>query len=463
MASTSIWMPKRYSMSEDFELWTSRFESYCRAAKVTEGLKCDVLLAALDDDAFTAVNSLGLSEEVLKNYGQLMAALKERFATTTSPIELRFHLRRRRQKDGETFDVYAEALARQAVRAYPDLTEEARQEVVRDQFIEGLRDERIQERLLQEAPETMEKALKLARQLGAATAAQKSLKSLQPTLTTTVGSISEGVDRDLQQAVRRSVQEALKEYFPSDGVQKPDFPAQSADADVRAVVSQRFNQTGTARTGIRYQQGRLNRGRGGGNDRPLTCWNCGEPGHIRARCPGRRDSGNCTCCGGRGHARQECPTWRREKDETSSTRAFNATISSRVAKYNDGIFVDLQVAGEVIKFLVDTGSSISMLHYSCWQNSHQLQKFPLQQTSLSAVTANGLPLQVTGTIEADVDLGAQSTTHKFCVANDIKSDGILGLDLLEHLGATVGIKDTCTLDLQSYQYSIVSEMLKSPE
>ena len=144
---------------------TSRFESHCRATMVTEGLKSDVLLAALDDDAFTAVNSLGLSEEVLKDYGQLMAVVKERFATTTSPFELRFHLRRR-QKDGETFDAYAEALTWQAVRAYPDLTEEAQQEVVRNQFIEGLCDERVQERLLQEAPETMEKALKLARQLG---------------------------------------------------------------------------------------------------------------------------------------------------------------------------------------------------------------------------------------------------------------------------------------------------------
>ena len=121
-------------------------------------------------------------------------------------------MRRRRQKDGETFDAYAEALTWQAVRAYPDLTEEARQEVDRDQFIEGLRDECVQECLLQEAPETMEKALKLAHQLGAATAAQKNLKSLQSTLTTTVGSISEGAD--LQQAVIRSIQEALKEYFP---------------------------------------------------------------------------------------------------------------------------------------------------------------------------------------------------------------------------------------------------------
>ena len=43
---------------------------------------------------------------------------------------------------------------------------EEAQEVVRDQFIEGLCDERVQERLLQEASETMEKALKLTCQLG---------------------------------------------------------------------------------------------------------------------------------------------------------------------------------------------------------------------------------------------------------------------------------------------------------
>ena len=130
-----------------------------------------------------------------------------------------------------------------------------------------------------------------------------------------------------------------------------------------------------------------------------------------------------------------------ERDETSSTRASNATISSGAAKYNNSIFVDLQVSGEMIKFLVDTGSSISMVHYSCWQNSPSLQKLPLQQTSLQAVTANGLPLQVTGAIEADVGLGLQSMAHKFYVASDLKSDGILGLDLLELLGATVDIKE----------------------
>ena len=79
-------------MTEDFELWTRRFESYCRVAKVADGLICDVLLAALDDDVFRAVDALGLSDEVRNDYSQLMAALKERFAPTTCQFEVRFRL-----------------------------------------------------------------------------------------------------------------------------------------------------------------------------------------------------------------------------------------------------------------------------------------------------------------------------------------------------------------------------------
>ena len=37
-------------LTEDFELWIRRFKTYCIGAKVADGLKCYVLLAALDDD-----------------------------------------------------------------------------------------------------------------------------------------------------------------------------------------------------------------------------------------------------------------------------------------------------------------------------------------------------------------------------------------------------------------------------
>ena len=63
----------------------------------------------MDDGAFTVVDSLGLSDEVLKDYARLTTAPRKRFAPTTSPFEPRF------------LDAHTEARSRQA-KAFPDLT-----------------------------------------------------------------------------------------------------------------------------------------------------------------------------------------------------------------------------------------------------------------------------------------------------------------------------------------------------
>ena len=71
-------------------------------------------------------------------YSQLMAALKEHFSPT-SEFELRFRLRRHIQQ-GESFEDFAGALTRLGNRALPDLEPKACSEIIRDQFIEGIRD-----------------------------------------------------------------------------------------------------------------------------------------------------------------------------------------------------------------------------------------------------------------------------------------------------------------------------------
>ena len=62
-------------------------------------------------------------------------------------------------------------------RTLPDLAPKARSEIIRDQFIEGIQDSFIQERPLQDGPDTLEETLKIARKLGAARSAQQSLRT----------------------------------------------------------------------------------------------------------------------------------------------------------------------------------------------------------------------------------------------------------------------------------------------
>ena len=318
-----------------------------------------VLLAALDDDAFKAVDSLALSDAVLADYSELKTAMKNRFSPTTSPFELRFNLRRRRQKDGETFDNFAEELSRLAIKAYPELVAKTRQEVTRDQFIEGLRDEYIQERLLQVAPKDIDAALELAKRLGSAKAAQRSLKeSSEPTKPTTINNISEGFD--IKQEVRRSVQEALKDYLPSS--QSPD---DSTDVPVGAVTSAQYRQPQLPRRSP-IRRGQSNR------RQPLICWACGSPGHIRARCPNRdKPAELCSGCSGRGHSQQECPTWLRQQNRGGNGATCGATVSSSTTEHDlhSGIFVGLQVEGQMVDYLVDTGSAISLINRSLLQKN----------------------------------------------------------------------------------------------
>ena len=104
----------------------------------------------------------------------------------TCQFELHFWLRHI-QKEGESFDDLAGALIRQGNRALLHLEPKARSEIIRDQFIEGVRDSYIQERLFQDGPSTLEEVLKTAHKLGAAWSAQQSLRT---TTVRTVNAVS---------------------------------------------------------------------------------------------------------------------------------------------------------------------------------------------------------------------------------------------------------------------------------
>lgn len=103
--------PRPYSVGDDFALWIRRFEAYTRAVRIPDDKLSDALLALLDDAAFRAFDLLGLPEETVKDYKQLVDALKEkRFAPGAGQQELRFLLGQRLQEAGETLDGFADAL-----------------------------------------------------------------------------------------------------------------------------------------------------------------------------------------------------------------------------------------------------------------------------------------------------------------------------------------------------------------
>lgn len=77
-----------------------------------------------------------------------------------------------------------------------------------------------------------------------------------------------------------------------------------------------------------------------------------------------------------------------------------------------GLFVDLQVDGDMVTLLVNTGLLISILHHSIRDKSPSLKSSPLNKMEFSPVAANIQPLDVMGSIMAKWDdENSQHTTQ----------------------------------------------------
>jgi hypothetical protein len=95
------------------------------------------------------------------------------------------------------------------------------------------------------------------------------------------------------------------------------------------------------------------------------------------------------------------------------------------------------VEGEAIKFLVDTGSAITII------STRSYQKFGINDDNLEALeydvcTADGKKLKIFGATELELIIGPLLVKHKFIVA-DISSSAILGMDFLD--------KHKCSIDV----------------
>lgn len=92
--------PCSYSVGDDFALWIRWFEAYTRAVRILDDKLSDALLTLFDNAAFRAFDLLGLQEETVKDYKQLVDAFKKRFAPGAGQQELRFFLDSAYKKQG---------------------------------------------------------------------------------------------------------------------------------------------------------------------------------------------------------------------------------------------------------------------------------------------------------------------------------------------------------------------------
>ena len=129
--------PPRFSEDGDFVLWVQRFELYLEEAEVPPAKRVRELVSLLDDRPFRYVSQLGLLTS--DSYETVRSELRKQYCPVADETEWQFRLQSRRQKSGETLAEFTGELRMLADRAYPDWKVEQRMEMVKNQFVQGVR------------------------------------------------------------------------------------------------------------------------------------------------------------------------------------------------------------------------------------------------------------------------------------------------------------------------------------
>ena len=394
--------PPLYDGRSSWDAYITQFEMLAQLNHWTEMEKATLLAVSLRGAASTVLSNLPADRR--SDYRALVTALENRFGTAHQAELHRMKLRNRTRKREESLAELMEDIERLARLAYPDAAPAMLELLAKDQFIDSLTDEDTKLRIRQNRPETLQQALEAALELESYQLASRHraipVRSAQldcesgytqsrPWRRTRPSGVSYDVLEELQQCVNR-MQQLFQECMKSQGQRSP-----------------------TKRNSRRSPQSR----------KQLTCWSCGEAGHIRRNCK-------------KGTNKSTPPRAESEKlSRQISTPTENLTTS--VVHGAENPFAVGSVEDHPCHLTIDTGSNISIIRPDVLSKQKQTLIQPVSQ-SIRTVTGEKVPIQGKG--DLCVKIGSQEGVHPMWVA-DIQDECILGLDFLELHGCMVDFGD----------------------
>ena len=172
-------VPRNYGVGQDFQTWLAQFNHFCKLASIQESHKRDVMLSLLEQSAYKAVSLLKLDESM--QFDEFVAKLVERFEAGRTTGDYKLQLKVRNQSKNESEDDYADVLLEMTDKAYPNASQDFRDELARDRFIEGVNvADEIREKLFVNQPKSLQDAVRMTRSLQSARkAASHNMKAAQ--------------------------------------------------------------------------------------------------------------------------------------------------------------------------------------------------------------------------------------------------------------------------------------------
>ena len=266
-------------------------------------------------------------------------------------------------------------------KAYSSWSADRRMEMARQQFVHGVSSPSIQMRLLKKGPGTLEAALELARQWESAELAQRRIRREKQVQ----GSFATSEEQPQQPLLVQGAQSTVEEL---------------------ALQIQQLSQ----------QFSKLQTGREAGENkssprRAIVCWNCKKTGHVRHNCP----------------QRQELSSDGRKDRSVKHTSAVACTLT-----------LQGMVERRPTRMLVDTGSSVTLLHERVWNDIAGGKKLNASQCPVMAV--NGESLSLCGQTKVDLKVGRHVRNHTVLVVQGMTQECLLGTNFLEQYQCVIDVR-----------------------
>ncbi|KAJ8973683.1 hypothetical protein NQ317_011803 [Molorchus minor] len=247
--------PPTYDGKTSWQTYMKQFDAAANVNNWSESEKATALIVSLRGDALEILQTL--NEDQHKNYEDLVLQLEMRFGDKHLQQVYQAQLKGRNQRINENLQQYEADIARLVYLAYPTAPRDFIEQLAVQVFIDGIRDCETQQALRLARCKKLNEVLAYALEFEAAKQASRGHTRIRQIRTRT----------------------PEREYRSSNSYNTSNFK------DDVENLRQNIKDIQTSLENIVEQADRRNQTTSFRRKVPLECWNCGEKGHIRPRCP----------------------------------------------------------------------------------------------------------------------------------------------------------------------------------
>nr|XP_048272590.1 LOW QUALITY PROTEIN: retroviral-like aspartic protease 1 [Myodes glareolus] len=126
-----------------------------------------------------------------------------------------------------------------------------------------------------------------------------------------------------------------------------------------------------------------------------------------------------------------------------------------------GYYLKGKIGQVPVRFLVDSGAQVSVVHPSLWEEVTEGDLDTLRPFENVVKVANGAEMKILGVWDTEVTLGKLKLSAQFLVANASAEEAIIGTDVLQDHNAVLDFEHrTCTLKGKKFRLLPVGNSLE---